>query len=320
MAEALPWDHVVVNDDLNQATTEMAAVAAKHRRTANPAALVTVLLPLRVLVSRLVGQAAQVVLWTLKGADACDRVRLVGHKELRAGKPPGQLEGLVPMAGKKPVVHVWAGLAMLPHTLRCIAAGRFVIVPIGGSESATCLGSMLQLWSLQCWLGVLIVCTVVGFIKHDPTISHRKPFQRFKASLLHFVMRWFGPFPIFVFLSNGSLEYTAMLSFLQSIVLGAHWVTKLAIKAFCKSMNFEQVDPSGHSRVCLNCILYMALLSGSASGPIMQFSASTYTAMQVGLCLMSLWTHHTLLDVLLGYVCALPQLLLMSGLYCVPAL
>ena len=60
----------------------------------------------------------------------------------------------------------------------------------------------------------------------------------------------------------------------------------------------------------------MAYLGTDRHSGLVWAVASVYTALQVGLCLMSLWTHHTLLDVLLGYACAAPQVLLMHALYC----
>jgi len=92
---------------------------------------------------------------------------------------------------------------------------------------------------------------------------------------------------------------------LQGLVLALHWLVKGVFRR-CPT-----VDPSGHARVCLDTIVYAAWLSGAA--PVLKPSAANvavaalWVALQIGTVFVSRLTHHTLLDLLLGFACAAPS-------------
>ena len=77
-----------------------------------------------------------------------------------------------------------------------------------------------------------------------------------------------------------------------------------------------RLAPSGHARVCLNTLVYVALLSGDAGERLGVTSARralalAYLAAQLATVFVSGWAHHPTLDLVLGYACVLPQLALL---------
>lgn len=306
----------------------------------------TWLSPLRAPFLFVVGTWSNLLAWAALGAAHCDRPRLQQHALARDYKGAAGLHGvspysleLIPLAGGKPNVVLWCVLLCLAHAASC--AWRAAPVACSGGARSGDHGydcAALAGWSAnprswdsasQCACVALLAVTLVAGVVHDPAVAGTAPCRRFKVSLTHFTLRWLGPVPALLALllgrgpggrgpeegvvgggEGGSSWLLFVLVALQGLVLAAHWVVKGVVKRLAPG-----VDPSGHARVCLNTLVYVALIQGEAEKlgvtPARSAVAFAYLVAQLATVLMSGWAHHPTLDLALGYLCVLPQLALL---------
>lgn len=329
------FDHVLTNDELPSATRQFTQLcsALSRRRRWHP--WLSLLGPFRGVARAGAGQALNLAKWAAAGAEHCDRPRLRRHATEEGGTAllphaTPRLRGLartlevVPVAGGKPKVPAWVILSCLPHAAWCALHLHWPLsCPPTHAELCAALRPRWRESSplLVPPLLLLAVATGVAGALHDKALSRTPRFRRFKTSLSHFALRWFGPVPLLLALTwrtnahgGGGRWLIGALLALQGLVLALHWLVKGLFKRAWPS-----VDPSGHGRVCLNTIVYAAWLGSAATAmrlsPLQSALAVAWVGLQLATVFVSRLTHHTLLDMLLGYACAAPQLALLHAVF-----
>ena len=331
------FDVVIANDELETASRQFGELCRSlSLRRLWP--WLSLLAPLRLPVTALSGQLINLAKWIAAGAEHCDRPRLRRHATEEGGTrfcaAPPRLRGLarslelVPVAGGRPAVAKWVVVACLPHTLWCLVhahpplrcpPAHAPLCAALGDALGDALGGAGLPWRLLCaQLLAVAAATAVASARHDPALSRAPPFRRFKTSFSHFALRWLGPVPLLVVMVGGGGPTTGwllgLLLAMQGLALAAHWLVKGLFKRA-----WPAADPSGHARVCLNTVVYAAWLGGAAEALGLRFAhaaaAAAWVAMQIATVFVSRLTHHTLLDMALGYACTAPQLVLLHVVF-----
>ena len=110
--------------------------------------------------------------------------------------------------------------------------------------------------SSQAWVCFVILCVLIVLtpVFHDRTIANAKSLQKFHGSFLHKLFRWTGPVPTLLivgFYCHLSLLISTVCC--QIILLSLHFFIKFILKK-----HKINIRPSGHARVALNTIIYLA--------------------------------------------------------------
>eukprot|EP00035_Acanthoeca_spectabilis_P017271 m.360071 g.360071 ORF g.360071 m.360071 type:complete len:494 (+) comp16635_c0_seq1:62-1543(+) len=306
------FDAVITNGSIDKSTvvfSELCQELARHKKHL----WLAVLSPFRPVVLSALPIAMNMLVWIFCGAKHCDRPRLRRHTKMK----PSPLHGLgrslelLPIAGVKPAVALWCIVALIPHASFCVWNHEWPFRRITSEVSSSIEVQSLFTWE---WLGIpllaLGVAVWAGSILHNPNLSHSAMFLAFKSSVTHFALRWFGPVPLLALLTIPNLQMLSSLVALQGLVLACHWLIKGIFKRYAPS-----VDPSGHARVCLNTIVYSATLGPRLSPGVLSSSCvAIWVLLQICTVFVSRWTHHTLLDIVLGFGCVAPQVVLLRYL------